>query len=223
MDAVGRVVAVFDLDGTITRRDTLYPYVWHYLARRPWRLARLLAVAPAALVYLFAGHDRGRLKAALLQHTLRGATRAAIEAWNETYLPRVIARELLADAIAAIARHRAVGDSLVLMSASVDLYVPALGRLLGFDQVICTEVRWEGDVLDGALVTPNRRGDEKARCLEHLRTELAPVASITAYGNSDSDLPHIRLAEHGVLVNGTRRARAAARALGIECVTWPGT
>lgn len=223
MGAARRVVAVFDLDGTITRRDTLFPYVWHYLARRPWRLARLLAVAPAAMVYVLAGRDRGRLKAALLRHTLRGETRAAIAAWNAAYLPRVIARELLADAVAAIARHRQRGDTLVLMSASVDLYVPGLGQRLGFERVICTEVRWDGDLLDGALVTPNRRGEEKARCLERLRGELAPVARITAYGNSDSDLPHMRLAEHGVLVNGSRRARAEAAAFGIECVRWRGT
>jgi len=223
MSTVGRVVAVFDLDGTITRRDTLFPYVWHYLAQRPWRLARLPAVAPALLAYLLAGRDRGRLKAALLRHTLHGETRAAIDTWNVRYLPRVIARELLPGAVAAIARHRQRGDTLVLMSASVDLYVPALGGLLGFDRVVCTELRWEGGVLDGALATPNRRGEEKARCLERLRADLAPVESITAYGNSGADLPHLRLAERGVLVNGARRARTEAAALGIECVDWRGT
>ncbi|HNR21686.1 MAG TPA: HAD-IB family hydrolase [Steroidobacteraceae bacterium] len=223
MSTVGRVVAVFDLDGTITRRDTLFPYVWRYLARRPWRLARLLAVVPALLAYLFAGRDRGRLKAALLRHTLRGETRAAIEAWNAAYLPRVIARDLLPGAVAALARERQRGATLVLMSASVDLYVPALGKLLGFDHVVCTGVRWEDGVLDGALATPNRRGEEKARCLERLRADLAPVASITAYGNGSSDLPHMRLAERGVLVNGPRRARAEAAVLGIECVDWRGT
>jgi len=223
MGTVGRVVAVFDLDGTITRRDTLYPYVWRYLARRPWRLARLLGVVPAALGYLLGHRDRGRLKEALLRHTLRGESRAAIAAWNAAWLPRVIERELLPGAVAALAHHRERGDLLVLMSASVDLYVPKLGELLGFGRVICTGVLWKGERLDGALTTPNRRGEEKARCLAQLRAELAPVASITAYGNSDSDLPHLRLAERGVLVNGGRRVRAEAATLGIECVDWRGT
>ena len=31
------------------------------------------------------------------------------------------------------------------MSASVDLYVPEFGRQLGFDHVICTGVRFDGD------------------------------------------------------------------------------
>ena len=112
----------------------------------------------------------------------------------------MIERDLLAGAVAAIARHRSQGDTLVLMSASVDLYVPALGERLGFGRTICTGVAWRGEFLDGALATPNRRGEEKARCLEALRAEHAG-ARITAYGNSASDLPHLRLADRGVLVN----------------------
>jgi HAD superfamily hydrolase (TIGR01490 family) len=222
MSAIARVIAVFDLDGTITRRDTLFPYVLHYLAQRPARLARLLRVLPSAAAYAFGGRDRGRLKAALLRHALGGEPRTAIDAWNARYLPRVIAQDLLAPAVAAIEQHRRDGDTLVLMSASVDLYVPDLARRLGFSQTLCTGVAWRGESLDGALVTPNRRGEEKARCLEGLRA-LHPDARIVAYGNSASDLPHLRLAHRGVLVNGSRAARAAAAALGIECVDWRGT
>lgn len=222
MSASARVIAVFDLDGTITRRDTLFPWVLGYLAQCPWRLVRLARLLPAACRYICAGRDRGHLKAALLRHTLGGEPRAAIDAWNERYLPRVIARELLAQAVAAIERHRADGDTLVLMSASVDLYVPALAQRLGMSRAICTGVAWRGNVLDGALTTANRRGEEKARCFADLRT-AHPDATFVAYGNSASDLPHLHLADRGVLVNGSRSARAAAIAAGIECVEWRGT
>ncbi|MGD9599035.1 MAG: HAD family hydrolase [Steroidobacteraceae bacterium] len=216
------MVAVFDLDGTITRRDTLFPYVVACLARRPWRLAKLLLVLPALLVYALGGRDRGRLKAKLIGRTLGGATRADIAAWNDRYLPRVMAHGLLRDAVAAIARHRSRGDALVLMSASVDLYVPSLGERLGFDRTICTGVAWHGGRLTGALTTPNRRGAEKARCLAALRAEFGD-ALVTAYGNSASDLPHLRLADRGVLVNASRATLPRAKRDGIECVQWRGT
>ncbi len=221
MSATARVIAVFDLDGTITRRDTLFPYVLHFLAQRPWRLARLLRVLPAACAYLV-DRDRARLKAALLRHALGGESRAALDRWNSTYLPCVIAHDLLAPAVAAIERHRSDGDTLVLMSASVDLYVPELGRRLGFARTLCTGVRWQGDALDGVLATPNLRGEEKARRLADLRAQ-DDGASFVAYGNSASDLPHLRLADRGILVNGSRSAREVAVALGIECVKWRGT
>jgi phosphoserine phosphatase len=90
---------------------------------------------------------------------------------------------------------------------------------LGFAETICTEVRWEGDRLDGALTTPNRKGEEKARCFTALRAKH-PDTKTAAYGNSSADLPHLRLADRGVLVNGSSRARQRARELGISCVDW---
>jgi phosphoserine phosphatase len=105
------------------------------------------------------------------------------------------------------------------MSASVDFYVPEFGRQLGFDRVISTGVRWQGERLDGTLTTANRRGEEKARCLRELVGELGDVA-IAAYGNSGSDLPHLALARHGVLVNGNPTARRAAADLGVTIASW---
>ena len=105
------------------------------------------------------------------------------------------------------------------MSASTDLYVPTISRELGFNETICTGVRWDGDRLDGSLTTPNRKGEEKARCFIALR-EQHPGLDTTAYGNSSTDLPHLRLATHGFLVNGSEKARRTAQGLGVTCVDW---
>src|SRR6187431_3744452 len=160
-------IAIFDLDGTITYRDTLFPLVLRQLARKPWNLLRLFFVAPAALRYLF-DHDRGALKQSLLRSTLRGIARGELATASAEFVRDTIEHRCFRDALAAIRRHREAGHHLVLMSASVDFYVPEFGRQLGFDLVICTGVRWDGDQLDGTLTTPNRRGEEKARCLQEL-------------------------------------------------------
>jgi phosphatidylglycerophosphatase C len=211
-------IAVFDLDGTITRRDTLFPLVLHELARRPLHLLRLLAVLPAVVRFVF-DRDRGLLKQALLRHTLRGMRRAEIEVAAREFVSESLARRCFRDALAAIRRHKDAGHFLVLMSASVDFYVPEFGRALGFDHVISTGVAWNGDRLDGTLTTPNRRGDEKARCLREL-SATREDSDIFAYGNSSSDLPHLSIARHGVLVNGTTAARRAAAALGVTVTEW---
>ncbi len=212
-------LAVFDLDGTITRHDTLVPYIAGFLKPAPWRWLGLLAVVPSVGLYALRSTDRGRLKASLIKWTLGGATRAQIASWNERFVPALLREGLFADAVARIAQHRSDGDRLVLMSASTDLYVPAVGRALGFDEVICTGVRWEADRLRGDLTTPNRRGDEKARCFSVLRGQH-PGLTTVAYGNAGSDLPHLRLADHGYLVNGSSSARREAATLGVETVLW---
>ena len=211
-------IACFDLDGTITHHDTLFPLVLRILARRPLRLLRLLGVAPAALRFLV-DRDRAALKQSLLRRTLRGMPREVLRPLCDQFVSDTIERGCFRDARAMIRRHRDAGHYLVLMSASVDFYVPEFGRQLGFDHVISTGVRFDGDVLDGTLTTPNRRGDEKARCFEALVAERGDTDTF-AYGNSDSDLPHLKLARHGVLVNGSLSARRAAAALGVSVVDW---
>ncbi len=163
--------------------------------------------------------DRGRLKSAFIRATLRGCDREDLDRWTATFVNRLQAGGLFSQAIEAIQAHARAGDHLVLLSASTDLYVPAIGQALGFQEVICTGVRWSGERLDGALTTPNRRGEEKARCVAALRARYPGVAS-AAYGNAASDIAHLKLVEHGVLVNGSAAARREAAHAGITCTEW---
>ena len=211
----------FDLDETITRHDTLLPYAMGFLLRyRPWRLPLLLTVIPSVLQFLARRVDEGRVKEAFIKATLGGAKRATLDTWTERFVSRLIANGTFANALERIAEHRRRGDYLVLMSASTDLYVPAIAAALGFNETICTGVRWNGDRVDGALTTLNRKGAEKARCFAQARAQHPGLATV-AYGNSFTDIPHLQLASQGVLVNGSGKARRAAQDLaGISCVEW---
>jgi phosphatidylglycerophosphatase C len=214
-------VALFDLDGTLTHRDTLLPFLAGYLARHPSRLARQWRLVPALLRYALAGRDRGLLKSRAIRAAMGGDARTLVDRWAERFVMDLEPRGAFrAAGLAVLEAHRSAGDRLVLLSASPDLYVPLIGRLLGFERTVCTEVRWNGDRLDGALRTPNRHGAEKVRCLEQLRVDYAR-APVTAYGNSLSDIPHLALAERALLVNGNAAARRGAARAGIPTGEWP--
>jgi phosphatidylglycerophosphatase C len=210
---------LFDLDGTLTRHDTLPPYLAGFLCRHPQRLARLPRVLPVLFRFAFGRADEGAVKSAAICAALGGNTRDEIEAWTDEFVPRLLARGMHADALTALESHRRAGDRLVLLSASPDLYVPAIGRALGFVETVCTGVAWDGERLSGRLTTPNRRGAEKARVLAALRREY-PGLEVVAYGNAAGDLEHLSLADRAALVNGNARARRAAVRLGVGCVTW---
>lgn len=220
MNESGPGLVFFDLDETITRHDTLLPYALRFLClNQPWRLPLLVRVIPPLVNFLLGRGDEGPIKEAFVKATLGGSRRSDIDAWTTRFVPDVIARGTFADALNKVTEHQRRGDYLVLMSASTDLYVPAIARELGFNETICTQVRWNGDRLDGTLTTPNRKGVEKARCFTALR-ERHPGLATTAYGNSSTDLPHLQLADHGVLVNGSEKARHEAKSLGVSCVNW---
>jgi phosphatidylglycerophosphatase C len=204
-------LAVFDLDGTITHRDTLLPYVMGFPMSAPRKYLGMLCLCWTLLLFLLRLRDHGDVKSAFIRSTLRGQPRSKVDAWTAEFVPRIIASGVFADALSRIAQHRKDGARLVLMSASTDLYVPAFGKALGFDEVICTGVRWDEDRLDGHLTTPNRRGTEKTRCFEQIRKGFTTAA----YGNAGSDLDHLRLADQPLLVNASASAQSKARRLGV--------
>ncbi len=198
-----RNLAIFDLDGTITRHDTLVPFIAGFLWRHPWRLWRWLPCLVPLLRYAAGPRDRGVLKSRVIQLTLGGVASAPLAAWAVRYARRLLRSELYAEALECITAHQRNHDHLVLLSASPDLYVPEIAQSLGFDACICTELRWRADGrLDGALSSPNRRGPEKAQCVAALLAEQQPLLSY-AYGNSPADLEHLKMVSAGTYVNGS--------------------
>jgi phosphatidylglycerophosphatase C len=212
-------LVVFDLDGTISRHDTLLAYLLGFLRRNPHRWPRILLWIPALLRFILIKRDRGVLKAALMKAALGGCTRPKLDAWTALYVSELLTHGLFADALSAVAQHRAKHDVLVLMSASPDLYVPEIARRLGFAESICTGVRWRGERFDGALTTPNRQGPEKALCFEALRRRY-PGLSTVAYANSTSDFAHMKLADQAWLVNPSAAASQDAQRQSFRSLNW---
>ncbi|MFI4890064.1 MAG: HAD-IB family phosphatase [Steroidobacterales bacterium] len=211
---------MFDLDGTLTWRDTLLPFLARYIAQRPSRLLRLWRLPWALASYVFTGGDRGVLKAQLIRMAMARDPRPAIDLWARQFVASMQGSGIFRpEALAVLEAHRRAGHHLVLMSASPDLYVPYVATLLGFERAVCTLVNWRGERLDGTLRTANCRGQEKLRQLAVLRSEY-PGASFVAYGNSGSDIAHLRQADRATLVNAGAGARRLARRLGLEVTEW---
>jgi phosphatidylglycerophosphatase C len=212
-------IALFDLDGTLTWRDTLLPYLLGFAVRRPHRALGLWRL-PLALARYWQDRDRGALKSRVIRMLMRNEKRAVLDAWAQNFVAKLkLNRQFRTVALAVVEAHRAAGDHLVLLSASPDLYVPKIGQTLGFERTLCTEIEWQGDRLDGRLKTPNRRGEEKQHCLAWLR-EQYPGSPVIAYGNSASDLDHLRQADRALLVNGNSAARRLAAKWEIGVSYW---
>ena len=194
------------------------PYLSHALRRYPGRRPRLAAV-PRALTAFVLARDRGRLKSDLIRAVLGGLSRGELARLTHEFLDRSLAKAVRHRALSEIEWHRANGDLLVLLTASPDIYARAIGARLGFDDVICTELEWQGEQLTGALSSPNLRGAHKARCLDQLRAENSG-ARVVAYANAGSDLAHLTVADRGVLVNGSAWNRWRATRLGLTCANW---
>ncbi len=195
-------VAAFDVDGTLTPRDSFLPFLARTAAARvPVAFGR----RPITLARALVSRDRDALKA-IACSALGGLPAAAVRERGAAYAVELQRSALRGDTLARLRRHQELDHAVVLVSASLDAYLEPFGSLLGVDAVLCTRLEVGADGrLSGSLAGRNCRGVEKARRLRAwLDEEVQAEAEIWAYGDSAGDDAMLALADHPVRV---RRAR----------------
>ena len=195
-------VAVFDVDGTLTTGDCVLPFLRRVAGPR---LAFALLRHPPALVAGLVRRDRDRLKA-LACAALAGASVAEVDRHGAEFAQDVVSSRLREDTTARLERHRALGHTVVLASASLDAYLEPLGALLGADGIVCTRLERDADgLLTGRLDGANCRGPEKARRVRALlEARGLGEAELWAYGDSADDDALLADADHPLRVDGVR-------------------
>ena len=193
-------IAAFDFDGTLTRGDTLLPFLARGLGW-PRLLLTLLRCSPWLAGYALRLVRNDVAKARLLRAALAGRTLAQMHDWTTNWLARDFPGQLQDWTMARLAWHQEAGHCCVLVSASPDIYLERVARQLGFDALICTGMQVEGDCLSGRLRTPNCHGEQKVVRLhawlsEHFDDEALQAMTLYAYGDTAGDKPLLRLARH---------------------------
>lgn len=214
-------VAVFDLDGTITRQDTFKIFLKRRMRARPWRA---ITCAPLPFAYLMARkgmRDHVWLKQQTLRCVVGGAERSELTSFCAEFAQQMLQEQVTDAARAQIQQHKQRGDTLVLCSASFDFYVHAIGDALGFDHVICTKAAWKNDRLTGYIEGINCFADEKIRLLNLLLGDKNEgEGQRIAYSDHHSDLPLLQWADRGVAVNPTHYMAEHAQEHSFDVVDW---
>ena len=220
------LLAIYDMDRTVTRRATYTPFLVHAALRlAPWRLALLPAVALTMAAYALGLIDRGRLKE--INYDLlvgRGVAPERLEPVIESFADRQLATNILPGARRAIAADRAAGRRLVLATASYRLYAAAIARRLGFEDVVATETGLDarGRVvakIDGANCYGAAKKDMILAWLQREGLDREAV-HIRFYSDHVSDHHVHRWADEPVAANAHARLVRLARAEGWEVVDW---
>jgi HAD superfamily hydrolase (TIGR01490 family) len=206
------VLAVFDLDGTITRGDTLLAFLRFVLARpRLW--LRCVRAIPALAGFAFGLLARDRAKERFLAACLGGMSKDKLQMLGEGFARERLPGMLRAEALQRLAWHKARGHRCALLSASPAIYVEPWARAAGFDDVLATRLQFdEHGRFTGRFDGANCRGEEKLRRLEAQYGHLAKLR-IYGYGDSPADRHFLsRCAEaHYQPFTGDDPARGAGR------------
>ncbi len=220
-------VAMYDMDRTITRSGTYSGFLMHVARQRQqWRLLLLPLVGLAGLGYALRLIDRSRLKAINLRLLLgKRFSRSEIAPLAESYADKVIARGLHSAALDQIAADRDAGYRLLLATASFHLYVDAIARRLGIDDVLATHLdEPDGtDHIHARLAGENCYGEAKfARISDWLAANeiTRDQLHVRAYSDHVSDHPMLHFADEAVATTPSRKLKRLAPKMGWQVVDW---
>jgi HAD superfamily hydrolase (TIGR01490 family) len=206
-------LALFDFDGTITDRDTFSSFLRFGLPRR--RI--LLGALPLLPVLL--GHRLGliaapRARPVASRVRFRGEAADSVRRLGSRYAAEILPGVIRPQALERIQWHQRQGDIVVVVSASLEVYLKPWCDGVGV-AVICTEL----DERNGRLTGRYRQGDcsgpaKVARILE--RYDVSRYAVIYAYGDTDDDRAMLELAHRKFYRWREIHDWSEAAALGVE-------
>jgi len=226
MNRAPQLLAIYDMDKTITRAPTWTPFLIHAAkARAPWRLALLPAAGIAGVGYSLGLIGRARLKE-ISQHMLLGGRLSpeAMRGLADDFADRIAATGLLDQALARIAADRAEGYRIIMATASHGYYAAAIAARLGIADVVATNAKRDaqGHLLP-KLEGENCYGAAKLRMiLDWLSREgiKREDAHVRAYSDHVSDAPMLDWADEAFAVNAHGPLTALAKAKGWAAFDW---
>jgi phosphatidylglycerophosphatase C len=198
-------VAAFDFDGTLTRRDTLLPFLRR--ASGNWPVARAVVTAARRT------RERDAFKLAVIGELFRGWPAERLEAQGRAYVPGLL-DALRPESVERLGWHRHEGHAVVIVSASLGAYLRPLADHLGVDSALAVELVADGaGILTGEVVGGlNTRGPEKVvRLRAWLDARFGPGTDVElwAYGDSSGDDELLAIADHPTWIGNRAGARAA--------------
>lgn len=188
-------LALFDFDHTITTRDTFTDFVHCALTRRRLAFGRAV-LAPTIAGYRLGLVSADAIRAQIVRVGFTGLPQARVLESAHGFARDVLPNAIRPEAMRAIDRHRGRGDTVVVVSASLDAYLTHWCRTHGL-QLLCSSLEARGGRLTGRYAGRQCDGEEKARRVR-ANFDLSAFARVHAYGDSAGDHAMLALAHRRV-------------------------
>lgn len=186
-------LALFDFDGTITRKDTFIVFIQYHVGKLRYALG-VLVLLPILVLYKIKLIKNWRAKEIMFGYFFRGMS---VEKYNElgkAFADNVIPALVRPSALQAIKDHITAGDRVVLVTASSAAWIKGWSDSLGME-IISTEWEQKDGRITGKIEGINCHGLEKRnRIMKQI--ELGKYERISVYGDTSGDREMLALGTH---------------------------
>lgn len=210
-------LAIFDVDFTLTKRETLLEFYIFMIKKYP----RLILHAPAALlasILFFIGAFSAKKTKELFISFINGISQDKMEYLVKEFYDVKLSKIFYKDAIEKIKDLKNNGYKIYLISASGEFYLKTLYNINEVDKIIGTIFSIEDGKYHNKIVGENCKGYEKVhRLKKYLKDSNINVDFENSYMFSDSlsDLPLFNLVGNPYLINFKKKDSS-----GIKVLNW---
>lgn len=200
-------LAIFDVDYTLTKRETLLEFYLFMIKKKPKLIIYLPYNVFSALLFATGIFTAKTAKENFISF-IDGIEENEMKNYVKEFYHKRLSRILYVDAINTIKKLKGEGYKIFLISASAEFYLNELYNIKEVDKVIGTRFTREDGKYRKKIVGENCKGEEKVkRLMEVLKEENIEVDFKASYMYSDSlsDLPLFKLVGHPYLVNPKKK------------------
>ena len=201
-------LALFDVDYTITRKETLMQ-LYKYVILKDIKNIRFLPRAIySGIMYKIGVYDERRVKECFLKF-IDKIDENDLALLVKNFYKDVLEKILYKDAIEMIKKLKSEGYLIYLISASPEFYLNEFYAIKEVDMIIGTRFSIDGGKFLRKMDGPNCKGEEKVnRLKEVLREKNIEVDYKNSYMFSDSlsDKPLLDLVGNAYLINYKKKS-----------------
>ena len=198
--------AVFDLDGTLTKKDTYIPFLMNCAIKCGLRNLSIFLLPCHILAFKVGLISNEKLKEKFLNAFLGGVKKEKLNFVTRQFVEQLIKKGMRREIVNILHQCRERGDHVILASASFDFYVEEIAERLKVDKIICTRAEIQDQRITGRIADKNCYGNEKARRVLEYFAQFKKKDFIV-YTDHYSDLPLIQKASAVYIVDPGHKTR----------------
>lgn len=202
-------LVIFDLDNTLIRGQSQWLLLGYLLKK-----GKVNIFFFSRVLFWFLGYKLGLFKnpKKIMVYSfqiVKNKKVAEINDWLSDFYSKALKQKLISQTVDILKKHKSQGDKIILLSNSVKPLVEIVGKDLGIDEVIATELEEIEGRYTGKIKSDIIYGEYKAEVIkEKFGNNLADSF---AYADHYSDIPLLKLVDHPTAINPDEKMLACAK------------